>query len=165
MLLQGSCHCHAVKFSVESATSYPFMRCYCAVCRKTQGGGGFTINLAGQAKSLKIVGLRSVKTYRASAESVAGGAAEDKLSYLRRNFCGICGSALWCEDPRWPDLVHPFASAIDTKLPKTPETIHIMLNSAPEWVTPDTGKKHIHFDCYPNESIETWHRRHGLMEN
>ena len=30
MLLQGSCHCRAVKFCVESVTFYPFMRCYCA---------------------------------------------------------------------------------------------------------------------------------------
>ncbi len=49
MLLEGSCHCGAVKFSVESYTPYPYMRCYCSICRKTAGGGGYTINIMGQA--------------------------------------------------------------------------------------------------------------------
>ena len=163
MLLQGSCHCRVVKFTVESVTPYPFMRCYCEVCRKTQGGGGFAINLGARSKTLTVSGRRSVRTYRARGESVSGGPAEDGFSYLRRNFCGICGSALWCEDPRWPDLVHPFASAIDTTLPETPEAIHIMVNSVPDWVSLDKGKKHLYFDDYSDETIENWHRRHGII--
>ena len=39
---------------------------------------------------------------------------------------GYCGSALWVWDPRWPDLVHPFASVIDTELPVAPERTHLM---------------------------------------
>ena len=45
MQLEGSCHCQAVRFSVESHEPYPFMRCYCSICRKTAGGGGYAINL------------------------------------------------------------------------------------------------------------------------
>jgi hypothetical protein len=37
MLLDGSCHCGAVKFRVESPETYPFLRCYCSICRKTAG--------------------------------------------------------------------------------------------------------------------------------
>ncbi len=40
MRLDGSCHCGAVHFHVESHTPYPFLRCYCSICRKTDGGGG-----------------------------------------------------------------------------------------------------------------------------
>ena len=163
MLLQGSCHCRVVKFTVESVTPYPFMRCYCEVCRKTQGGGGFAINLGARSKTLTVSGQRSVRTYRARGETVSGGVAEDGCSYLRRKFCGICGSALWCEDPRWPELLHPFASAIDTTLPRTPEAVHIMLGSVPDWVSFDRRKKHLYFEDYPDESIESWHRRHGLI--
>lgn len=47
MLLKGSCHCGAVRFSVNSLHPYPYMRCYCSICRKTAGGGGYAINLAG----------------------------------------------------------------------------------------------------------------------
>lgn len=45
MKLKGSCHCGAVKFEMESKTPQPFMHCYCTICRKTQGGGGCTINI------------------------------------------------------------------------------------------------------------------------
>ena len=48
MLLEGSCHCGAVHFSVESEHPYPFNLCYCSICRKTAGGGGFAINLGGR---------------------------------------------------------------------------------------------------------------------
>ena len=40
MLLEGSCHCGAIRFRVRSAHPYPFNLCYCNICRKTGGGGG-----------------------------------------------------------------------------------------------------------------------------
>ena len=45
MHLHGSCHCGAVTFSLNSAHPYPFNICYCSICRKTAGGGGYAINL------------------------------------------------------------------------------------------------------------------------
>ncbi len=56
MQLEGSCHCGAVSFTLDSAHPYPYQRCYCSICRKTQGGGGFAINLGGDAQSLKVRG-------------------------------------------------------------------------------------------------------------
>ena len=41
MLLEGSCHCGAVHFRLRSRHPYPFNLCYCSICRKTAGGGGF----------------------------------------------------------------------------------------------------------------------------
>src|SRR3546814_2581266 len=41
MQLTGSCHCGAVRFTVDSVNPYPYQRCYCSICRKTQGGGGY----------------------------------------------------------------------------------------------------------------------------
>jgi hypothetical protein len=164
MLLEGSCHCGAVRFSVSSHTPVPFMHCYCAVCRKTQGGGGYTINLAGDAETLDVTGRRNMTVYRAREELVDGGAEDDGLSPLRRHFCKKCGSALYAWDSRWPELVHPFASAIDTPLPKPPEIVHLMLASAPSWVDVPKGKRHTHFDGYPEESIEDWHKTRGLWQ-
>ena len=45
MKLQGSCHCGAVKFTVETKTPQPYIHCYCSICRKTQGGSGACINI------------------------------------------------------------------------------------------------------------------------
>jgi hypothetical protein len=85
------------------------------------------------------------------------------LGPSHRHFCKHCGSALWAEDPTWPDLVHPFASAIDTPLPEPPERVHIMLDDKAPWVRVPTGVGEIHFAQYPDESLEDWHRRHRLL--
>ena len=70
MLLEGSCHCGAVTFSVETATPYPYMRCYCSICRKTAGGGGYAINIMGDAPSLKVEGQKHLKVYRAILQEI-----------------------------------------------------------------------------------------------
>ena len=156
MHLEGSCHCGAVRFSVESHAPYPYMRCYCSICRKTAGGGGYAINLMADAATLEVDGEDSVSVYRAV---IAG-----ETSAARRHFCKTCGSALWAFDPRWPDLIHPFASAIDTALPIPPERNHIMLDFKAPWVEAPTGPREAHFASYPEDSIEDWHRKRGLWE-
>jgi hypothetical protein len=70
---------------------------------------------------------------------------------------------LWVWDPRWPDLVHPFASAIDTELPVPPERTHLMLGSKAAWVVPEVGPNDKTFDLYPDESLAEWHQRLGLV--
>ena len=82
-----------------------------------------------------------------------------EVSTGERNFCKKCGSALWLYDPTWPDLVHPFASAIDSKLPKPRERVHIMLKYKASWVEPNIRKGDKQFELYPEESIADWHKR------
>jgi len=158
MRLEGSCHCGAVKFSVESHTPYPYMRCYCSVCRKTAGGGGYAINIMGETKSFKLKGEKNVSVYRARL----GQGKRRKLSTARRHFCKKCGSALWAWDPQWGEWVYPFASAIDTPLPKPMEEVEMMLDFAVPWVEIPRGGEHTHFGAYPSESIAGWHRKRLL---
>ena len=155
MKLEGSCHCGKVRFTLESAHPYPFNLCYCSICRKTAGGGGFAINLGGEADSLRVEGEANVTVYRV-AES--GGE-----SPLGRHFCSHCGSMLWAWDSRWPDLIHPFASAIDTPLPVPPDRVHLMLGSKAPWVRPAVEPDDRCFDGYPEESIAEWHASRGLV--
>lgn len=159
MLLEGSCHCNAVQFSCESHTPYPYMRCYCSICRKTQGGGGYAINIMGLAETLKIRGKPNINIYRVRLKENG----RSRLSSARRHFCGRCGSALWVSDPQWPDLVHPFASAIDTPLPKPPQTVHIFVDSAASWVDIPHGLKNPNYAEYPDQAIVDWHRTHRLL--
>ena len=56
MRLEGSCRCGAISFSVDSHTPYPYQRCYCSICRKSAGGGGYAINIMGLADTLKVKG-------------------------------------------------------------------------------------------------------------
>ena len=156
MKLEGSCHCGAVRFAVESAHPYPFNLCYCSICRKTAGGGGYSINLAADYATLQVEGKENISIYQA--------AIDGKKSPAQRHFCKHCASFLWLWDPRWPELVHPFASAIDSKLPVPPERTHLMLGAKASWVEPCTGKNDKSFEEYPDESIAGWHKRLGLED-
>ncbi len=160
MLLKGSCHCQAVKFELESKTPYPFLRCYCSICRKTNGGGGYSINIMGLAKTLKVTGKKNIAIYRAILGKGKNGKAI--ISSGERRFCKKCGSYLWISDKHWPALIHPFASAIDSSLPKPPEIVNIMLNYAANWVEKPKSKKQKNFSEYNDESIAQWHKRHRL---
>ncbi|MFQ5993486.1 MAG: GFA family protein [Acidiferrobacterales bacterium] len=162
MLLEGSCHCQAVRFKVSSMHPYPFNLCYCSICRKTAGGGGFSINIGGEAKTLAIEGKQNVRVYQADIRDRA--TRELKRSRAQRSFCRLCGSALWVWDPRWPELLHPFASAIDTKLPIPPERTHLMLASKAPWVQVLKDTQDQEFPDYPDESIADWHERLGLID-
>ena len=163
MELQGSCYCGRVKFSAVSYTPYPYMRCYCSICRKTGGGGGYAINIMAQADTLKVEGQHYVGLHQARAEN-PDHPGEFKTSTAKRHFCTRCGSALWVAHPEWPEWVYPFASAVDTPLPKPPEILHIMLDFAAPWVTIPEGQDHQHFPRYPSEGILDWHKRHGLYQ-
>lgn len=159
LTLAGSCRCGAVRFSIQSHAPHPYQLCYCTICRKTAGGGGFAINLSAVADSLDVKGRAALRVYRAELSDDAG---RHQASSGERNFCAKCGSALWLYDPTWPDLIHPFASAIDTPLPVPPSRTHIMLRFKASWVIPDIGPDDQEFDGYPDLSIEEWHRARGL---
>ena len=159
MRLEGSCHCGAVKFSVEADSPVPFMRCYCSICRKTAGAGGFAINLGALADTMLVEGKEHLRVYRAL---IADGSGSKQESSGRRHFCGNCGSPLWLWDPTWPELIHPHASAIDTPLPTPPEHVHIYLGSKPQWVEVEGRPKDPHFDEGPSMSLAQWHASHGL---
>jgi hypothetical protein len=156
MKLEGSCHCGAVRFTVEAYAPVPYMRCYCSICRKTAGGGGYAINLGAHAGTLEVEGEEHITVFHARIDG--------RESSGERRFCKHCGSALWASDPNWPKLVHPFAGAIDTDLPEPPEQVHIMLGSKANWVRVDARDGEARFDEYPDRSLEDWHRERGLLD-
>jgi hypothetical protein len=161
MYLQGSCCCKAVTFSVESPHPYPFMHCYCSICRKTQGGGGFSVNIGALYQTLEIRGEAFISSFNPMYTNHETGVYAPSPG--RRHFCSRCGSGLWVWDPRWPELVHPCASAIDTPLPVPPERQHIFLDSKPDWVHVSGDAPDRCFDHFPDvASLAEWHERQGL---
>ena len=160
MELKGACHCGGVQFSVHSRHVYPYNRCYCSICRKTAGGGGYAINLGAINETLKVEGMENVSVYQARISDSSTN--QIKQSPGKRHFCKHCGSALWVWDPRWPDLVHPFASAIDSALPAAPQHVHMMLASKASWVEIEAEWEDQLFDEYPKESLAQWHQRMRL---
>ena len=155
--LEGSCRCGQVRFSVDSHAPVPFLLCYCSICRKTAGGGGFAINLHADKSTLQVEGETAI--FHAPLDDGAGGC---RLSTTERHYCPACASALFVFSPEYPALCHPFASAIDAPLPKPPSKVHMMLGSKAAWVAPEIGPDDQCFDSYPEESLEDWHRARGL---
>jgi hypothetical protein len=154
MRLEGSCRCGAVSFAVDSHTPYPYQRCYCSICRKSAGGGGYAINIMGDAGTLKVRGKLALGVWNASIDGHKGSAD--------RHYCKRCGCALWVSDTSWPELMHPFANVIDTELPRPPASVHLLLRDKADWVEPQIGPDDDCFDGYPELSIEEWHKRRGL---
>lgn len=154
MQLEGSCHCRAVRFRVTAGAPMPFNLCYCAICRKTAGAGGFAINLGADFRTLEVDGRDAIRTYRARLEDGSESLAE-------RSFCGACGSQLWLWDPRWPEQVHPHASAVDTPLPVPPHRWHMMLAARPDWVVDCVADQDRSFDEYPDRSLADWHEENA----
>jgi len=138
MRLEGSCRCGAVRFALLSHTPHPYQRCYCSICRKSAGGGGYAVNIMGDAASLQVEGRRAVRVWHAVIDGAEGPA--------ERHFCRRCGAPLWVSDPHWPALVHPFASAIDTPLPLPPARVHMLLRDKASWVEPQLGPQDECFD-------------------
>lgn len=151
MKLEGSCHCGRISFTVESKTPYPYRRCYCTRCRKTNGGSGYAINVMGEAETLYVEGQEHLRIYQPVDEP------------LESYFCENCGSHLYVVLPDWPQWVYPFASAIDTSLPSPPEIFNIFLDEAVDWSEVSEGDKHHNFRQNTEESIEIWHQRLGLI--
>ena len=87
MLLEGSCHCGGVRFKLRSAHPYPFNLCYCSICRKTSGGGGYAINLGGDYSSLEVEGEGNIGVYRAKIHNEETGKREK--SQAQRHFLQV----------------------------------------------------------------------------
>ena len=155
--LEGSCRCGKVRFSADSSAPVPFMLCYCSICRKTAGAGGFAINLHADKRTLTVQGETAV--FHAELDN---GHGEWRISTAERHFCGGCASALWVFDPEYPEIFHPFASAIDSELPKAPSRVHMMLSSKASWVESAIDADDRCFDELPDIALEDWHRAHGL---
>jgi hypothetical protein len=159
MRLEGSCQCGKVTFHVESETPYPFMNCYCSICRKL-AGGAYGTNIMGKRATLKIRGEKFLRGYHARVREPG---KPTRTSRATRSFCGECGTHLWLMDDEWPDGVWPSAAVIDTPLPVPPprKCVHIMTRFKPAWVViAGPGKT---YPRYPELSIQKWHEDNGLL--
>ncbi|KAH7925134.1 hypothetical protein BV22DRAFT_1195386 [Leucogyrophana mollusca] len=171
--LEGSCHCGAVRFTVQSSTPIPYQLCVCSICRKVGGVGG-SINLGAHSDTLEVKGREHIGVYKAVFNRDT---ADEYIASSERNFCTKCSTMLWLYDETWlvitcgpsqpfdvalrPELLHPFASAIDSPELEPPgEMVVAMTDSKPAYVRLPEGKKSVH-EIYGEDSIEGWHKKHG----
>ncbi|KAJ7712356.1 Mss4-like protein [Mycena metata] len=168
--LKGSCHCGAVRFSLQSSTpvvsprfnhfstTYFSQLCLCSICRKV-GGAGRSILLGGHFGTLKIEqGKEHLGVYKAVMNRDT---PEEHIAGSERNFCPKCATMLWVYHKTWPELVHPYAAAIDSPLQTPEKMVCLMTDSKPDYVRLPEGPK----DTFPNllnMSLEGWHKEHNL---
>ncbi|KAL0578760.1 hypothetical protein V5O48_003258 [Marasmius crinis-equi] len=70
---------------------------------------------------------------------------------------------LWLYDKTWPELIHPFASAIDSPELEVPKKmVCLKLVDKPEYVRLPEGDKELYQD-YPELSLEEWHKKNGYF--
>jgi len=122
------------------------------------GGYGGSVNLGAHSETLKIQGKENISIYKAVMDRDT---KKESIAHSERNFCSKCSSMLWLYDERWPELVHPFASAIDSDLGEPEEMVVVKTNSKPDYVRLPEGKKKL-YKNYGTLSIEGWHKKHGL---
>jgi hypothetical protein len=124
-VLEGSCHCGAVRFSVTEDFSTVRV-CHCTTCKKLSGGVG-TTNGRARTDTVQITeGRDLISTYQPDEGS-------------SKSFCSRCGSNLF--GGGWPDseFTSVRISALDSPFDRQPEA-HIFVRSLAAWeVLPDDG--------------------------
>ena len=158
--LKGSCHCGAVRFSLQSSTAIPYQLCLCSICRKVGGVGG-SINLGGFSETLRVEGKENISVYKAVLDR---GTPDERIASSERNFCKKCSTMLWLYDETWPELIHPFAAAIDEpELEPPKELVCIKLDSKPAYVRLPEGPRK-EYQGYGPDSLENWHKKFDLFK-
>ncbi|KIR29288.1 hypothetical protein I307_05953 [Cryptococcus deuterogattii 99/473] len=153
VLLEGTCHCKSVKYTVESNTPVPFQLCQCSICRKVGGYMG-SVNMMGNTKTLNIIrGKDKIKVYVAAVEFDEND-KPTKMGNSKRSFCTECSSMLWNYHDEWPDP-NPLPS-----IPESASLICIMRDSCPKHVPVPAGAK-VYGGYGPGDSIEGWHKENN----
>jgi hypothetical protein len=172
---------------MQCPDAVPFMRCFCSICRKLAGSGGFGCNLGARTTGMILTGgakmryyspsekrgiLRAVDSntgvmdssdadFAACSENEKGD--KDNTIPSHRAFCGDCGSSLWNYDNNWPTYIHPAAGAVDTPLPVVADGKHTDIftggDSAANWASAGLVKPEKQFEKYPDESLKAKHER------
>jgi hypothetical protein len=97
----GRCLCGAVTYELEGdliATAV----CHCEHCQR-QGGGAFSVNLVALESQLTVDGV--LQTYEERGDDV----------YVRRRFCGACGSPIVSELVKTAGVITVKAGTLDDR--------------------------------------------------
>jgi hypothetical protein len=100
----GRCLCGAVTYELEGdliATAV----CHCEHCQR-QGGGAFSVNLVALESQLTVTG--ELQTYEERGER-----GDDV--YVRRRFCGACGSPIVSELVKTAGVIAVKAGTLDDR--------------------------------------------------
>jgi len=113
---------------------------------------------------LTVEGEENLTVYRASSSDSTN---EQERYKSERKFCKHCSAMLLLNIKAYPDIVFPFASAIDTKLLDPakldkPQPLTIMFSDDKlPWAHLPEGEKKL-FKTYPDKNFQEWMENAGL---
>ena len=122
-MLTGRCLCGEVTYELAGdllATAV----CHCDHCQR-QSGGAFSVNLVAHESQLTIHG--ELRTYEETGE--LGDAV-----YVRRRFCGSCGSPIVSELSQTQGVIAVKAGTLDDKSAVLP-TVEVWCTDKQPWVS------------------------------
>ena len=99
MLYQGSCHCGAIKFSVEAPADIEALECNCSICSQS----GFLHLIVSKAKFTLQSGADNITTYTFNT------------GVAKHTFCKICGIKPFYTPRSNPDGIDVNVHCLDTK--------------------------------------------------
>lgn len=117
--LTGGCMCGAIRFECAAEPLVSF-NCHCRDCQKATGSA-FTPAVIVPANSLRVTGQAKHHSVKA-----------DSGSTMTRSFCPQCGSRLFGQTSRRPEMIGILAGALDDPTRHRP-TVEFWTSSAQPW--------------------------------
>lgn len=123
MARTGRCLCGAVTYELDGELIATAV-CHCDHCQR-QGGSAFSVNLIAHESQLTVSG--AMETYEETGERNDG-------VYVRRRFCGSCGSPILSEIVQSEGIIALKAGTLDDKSDVQP-TVEAWCVDRQPWVT------------------------------
>ena len=121
----GSCLCGEVRFRIEGELA-PLQICWCAQCRKAQGGAFAAIAPVATSAFHLLSGQDSLKAYESSPGK-------------ERVFCACCGSPVFSRRTALPDVLRVRVGLIDEPLDASIAWHAYTDSKCSWWDLPDDG--------------------------
>ena len=122
MVQTGRCLCGEVTYELDGDVIATVV-CHCEHCQR-QGGGPFSVNLVAHEAQLTVHG--TLQTYVETGE-------HDDGEYVRRRFCGSCGSPIVSELAQTEGVVAVKAGTLDDRSEVRP-TVEVWCEHRQPWV-------------------------------
>ncbi len=116
--VRGGCLCGGVRFTVTMPTLF-CGHCHCSMCRRNHGAAYVTWIAAPRSQVVVDAGADLLTRYESSEHG-------------SRSFCSRCGSSLFCESSRHPDVVDVPLANMDGPIDRLPES-HIYFDDRASW--------------------------------
>ena len=125
--VRGACLCGAVEYEIRLPT-LTCVHCHCSMCRRGNGAGYVTWTVV-PSEQLEITSGGGRLTRYQSSDHAA------------RRFCSACGSTLFGESTRTPDLAYIVFANLQGPIDRVPESHSSFAQRVP-WVSIDDDLPH-----------------------